>query len=315
MPSTKSMFQISPQTLAKVQIVWGSTFLGIRVAVETIPPFLMAAVRFVISGGVLLAISYRSLSTVTLRQWGSACLSGSLYFLGNHGFVNTASRHMPSGLISIINATEVPMIAVLSSLLLPNQALNRRTLLGIVLGISGVAWLFMNQGLVPGENILWPSLCVLGAAICWSLGAVISQRLDLPSDSLLKAGLQMMCGGLLLTIGARVRGEMTNFHVSAFSARSILALAFLILFGSVLAFACFTWLLKRVRTEAVATHVFVNPFVAVGLGAWLANEKVQSSYLIAGALILLSVYVIIFLKPQPTAAPNSLEDFSGAVAE
>ncbi len=300
--------------------VWGSTFLGIRIAVETVPPLLMAAIRFLTAGTILLAISYRNLSTVSWRQWGSAFVTGSLYFLGNHGFVNVASRHMPSGLISIIIATEVPIIAVLSSWLLPDQPLNRRSLYGIVLGLAGVTWLFMNQGSLGGESTLIPSICVLSAAICWSLGAVISQRLDLPKDLLLKAGLQMFCGGLLLTGGGLLRGEAAEFHVAMFSLRSVLALGYLIVFGSVIAFAAFTWLLKHVRTESVATHVFVNPFVAVGLGAWLANEKVQSSYLVAGALILCSVYIITFRKNPSqkkarAATKATLREISGAVAE
>jgi drug/metabolite transporter (DMT)-like permease len=275
---------------AVVYLVWGSTFLGIRVAVETLPPLSMAAVRFLISGAVMLLATARSRPRPTLRQWGNAVVVGALFFLGNHGLMNSAARYIPSSIACIIIATEVPVIAVLSSFLLPNQPLTARSLWGALLGVTGVVVLIAGQAGGPGALPLLPCLAVVGASLSWSSGAVISQRLSFPPDPLLRAAMQMSCGGVLLTLAALVRGEPLD--PAAFSARSLLALGYLIAFGSVLAFGCYTFLLKHVRTDAVATHVFVNPLVAVAVGVWLGGERLAPIHLVGGAFILAAVVVI-----------------------
>lgn len=287
---------------AVIYLVWGSTFLGIRIAVESIPPLIMAGGRFTLAGLILLLIAQRAAPVpfvapglflgATKRQWGSAIITGALFFFGNHSLVSTAAKYIPSGLSSLIIATEVPIIAVLSSLLLVNQPLTRRAIIGAVLGIAGVLWLFISQQSHGASGLLLPSLAILGASISWSFGAVLSQRLDLPSHALRRAGMQMTCGGLLLCIASLVMGEPMHMSLSAITMRSALSLVYLIFIGSVLAFACYTWLMKHVRTDAVSTHVFVNPLVAVALGAWLAGERFESAYLVAGVLILCSVCVI-----------------------
>jgi drug/metabolite transporter (DMT)-like permease len=139
---------------------------------------------------------------------------------------------------------------------------------------------------------------------------VVSQRLDFPPDPLLRAGMQMLCGALMLSLASVARGEPGSLTAAAFSSRSLFALAYLIVFGSVLAFACYTWLLKQVRADSVATHVFVNPLVAVALGVWLGGERLQPGHLVAGLLILCSVCVIVFrpasragIAPTPEPAP------------
>ncbi|MFN2570756.1 MAG: EamA family transporter [Gemmatimonadales bacterium] len=268
-----------------VYLVWGSTFLGIRVAVETLPPLSMAAVRFLLAGPILLLVSSRTRPRPSLREWGNAAIVGAFFFLGNHGLVSNAARFMPSGLVAMIIATEVPIIAVLSG------RLTARTMAGAALGLLGVVVLFAGKG--GGETHLLACAAVVGAATCWSAGAVLSQRLTFPSDAILRAGMQMTCGGAMLALASVLRGEPAHL---AWSSRSLLALAYLIVVGSVLAFACYCWLLKHVRAEAVATHVFINPLVAVALGAWLAGEQLRPAHLVSGLLILASVFVIIFRR-------------------
>jgi drug/metabolite transporter (DMT)-like permease len=280
-------------------LVWGSTFLGIRVAVETIPPLAMPAIRFLLSGAVLLLASGRSLRGATLRQWRNAAAIGSLFFFGNHALVSTAASRMPSGLVSLIIATEVPVIAVLSSLLPPRQPLTRRGLLGAAIGLTGVASLFVGSGSEASRSLLFPALLVLGASLSWSSGVVLSQRLEAPANPILRAGMQMTCGGILLAVASVVRGEPARLASGAVSQRSLVALAYLVVFGSVLAFACFTWLIARVRADTVATHVFVNPLVAVALGAWLGGERLLPAHLVAGLLILASVVIITAGQPRP----------------
>ncbi|MFT3913856.1 MAG: EamA family transporter [Anaeromyxobacteraceae bacterium] len=288
---------------AVLYLVWGSTFLGIKVAVETIPPFAMPAIRFLVSGLVLLAVRWRALAAVTARQWRNAFVLGGLFFLGNHAMVCTAAPYLPSGLGSIIIATEVPVIAVLSSLLLPGHPLTKKTLAGGALGLAGVAVLFLGTGGADGHAPVGPSLLFLGASISWSIGVVISQRLDQPADPMLRAGLQMAAGGLLLAAGSVLRGEPAALLQHGASHRSLWALAYLVTFGSILAFGCFTWLLTKVKPAQVATHVFVNPLVAVALGVWLAGERLLPVHFLAGAFILASVMVIngTFSRPSTSA--------------
>jgi drug/metabolite transporter (DMT)-like permease len=308
MSSTATVFplQRSPArwallgSFAVIYLVWGSTFLGIRVAVETLPPFSMGAVRFLVSGGILLLVSSRVRPRPTLVEWRNAALVGAFFFLGNHGLMNNAARFIPSSLACIIIATEVPIIAVLSSLLLPGRPLTRRSLLGAALGIVGVLCLFVGKGGAEGAAHLLACAAVVGAAFCWSFGAVLSQRLQFPPDAALRAGMQMTCGGILLSLASALRGEPSAIELAAFSGRSLAALAYLIAFGSVLAFACYSYLLKHVRAEAVATHVFVNPLVAVAVGALLGGEQLRPAHLVSGLFILTSVFVIT-LGPRRSA--------------
>lgn len=285
-----------------VYLVWGSTFLGIRVAVETLPPLTMAAARFLVSGAVLFLACGRAAPRPTLRHWRNAAVVGALFFLGNHGLVSTAARFIPSSLACLIIATEVPIIALLSSVLLPDQPLSRRGLLGAALGLMGVVSLFVGERDGNTTSAL-ACLAVLGASLSWSLGAVLSQRLELPPDVKLRAAMQMTCGGVLLFCASLLRGETQALEPAAFSSRSLLALAYLIAFGSVLAFACYSYLLKHVRTDAVATHVFVNPLVAVAVGAWLGGEQLGPAHLVSGLLILCSVCVILLGQSRKMDAP------------
>ncbi len=278
---------------AVIFVVWGSTFLGIKVAVETLPPLTMAAMRFLVSGGVLLALSAGARPRPTAREWVNATLIGSLFFLGNHGLVSSAASHLPSSLACLIVATEVPLIALLSSVLLPNQPLRRTSLLGGLLGLVGVGVLFVGKSSTTEVNP-WACAAVLGASWSWSLGAVLSQRLTFPPNAVLRAGMQMTCGAVLLALASLARGEPWTLSAASFSARSVGALAYLIVFGSVLAFACYSYLLKHVRADAVATHVLVNPLVAVAVGVWLGGEQLRPVHLLAGLLILASVMVVLW---------------------
>jgi drug/metabolite transporter (DMT)-like permease len=286
---------------AVVYLVWGSTFLGIRVAVETLPPLSMAAVRFLVAGPILLLASSRA-ARPTWLQWRNAAIIGAFFFLGNHGLVSNAARFIPSSLACLIIATEVPIIALLSSVLLPDRPLTRRNLLGAALGLLGVLCLFAGKGNGEAAAHLLACAAVVGASLSWSMGAVLSQRLQLPRDPVMSAGMQMTCGGVMLTAASLLRGEPTAIDLAAFSGRSLGALAYLITFGSVLAFACYSYLLKHVRAEAVATHVFVNPLVAVALGVWLGGEQLRPAHLIAGLFILASVCVIVLGRK---GAPSS----------
>jgi drug/metabolite transporter (DMT)-like permease len=286
---------------AVIYLVWGSTFLGIRFAVQTLPPFSMGAVRFLVAGSLLLFASRRAPRPSWL-QWRNAAVVGAFFFLGNHGLMNHAARYIPSSLACLIISVEVPIIAVLSSLLLPNQPLTARSLFGAALGLVGVLCLFAGKSGDEGATHLLACAAVVGASVSWSFGAVFSQKLEFPGDAVLRAGMQMLCGGVLLALAALLRGEPAAIDLALFSTRSLVALAYLILFGSVLAFACYAYLLKHVRAEAVATHVFVNPLIAVAVGAWLGGEQLRPAHLVSGLFILASV-VVITLRPRWSPRP------------
>ena len=309
MPLVSSLSRATPGKLALVlafaviYLVWGSTFLAIRVAVETLPPLSMAAVRFLVAGTVLLLGAGFSGPRPTARQWLNAALVGGLFFLGNHGLLSVSARFIPSSVACIIIATEVPIIAVLSSLLLRDQPLTRRSILGAVLGIGGVAWLLVGQRQGPDALPLWPCLAVFAGSLCWATGVVMSQRLAFPPNPVRRAGMQMVCGGALLAIASLIRGEDLAF--ASFTARSVGSFAYLIVFGSVLAFACYTWLLKQVRADAVATHVFVNPIVAVAVGAWLGGERLAPAHFVSVGLILASVLVILGGARRDASNPDT----------
>jgi len=279
-------------SFAVIYLIWGSSFLGIKVAVETLPPLFTAAVRFLISGGILLLATSRIRPRPTARHWVNAAMVGALFFLVNHGLVSSAARYIPSSLACLIAATQVPIIAVLSSVLLPNQPLTRRSLIGAALGLTGVVCLFVGQGIGADVTSVLPCLAILGAATSWALGAVFSQRLEFPPHPVLRAAMQMICGGVMLSGVSLLRGEPWAIDLTAVSSRSLASLAYLILFASVLAFACYSYLLKHVRTDMVATHVFVNPLVAVALGTWLAGEQLRAAHFASGLLILTSVCLI-----------------------
>lgn len=292
-------------SFAAIYLIWGSTFLGIRIAVETLPPLFTAAVRFLISGVILLVATSRLTPRPTLRHWGNAAIVGALFFLFNHGLVTTAARYIPSSVACLIAATQVPIIAVLSSFILPNQPLTRRSLVGAALGLAGVSSLFLGQDTGASSASLWPSIAILGAAFSWASGSVLSQRLEFPPHPALRAAIQMLCGGVLLAGASIVRGEVSVSAISAASQRSMLSLAYLIVFGSVIGFACYTYLLKHVRTDVVATHVFVNPLVAVALGTWLAGEQLRAAHLVAGLFILASVFTITIGQWRARSTPIS----------
>ncbi len=249
-------------------------------AVETLPPLSMAAIRFLVSGGILLLVSCRVRPRPTLRHWGNAAVVGALFFLGNHGLVSTAARFIPSSLACLIVATEVPIIALLSSALLPGQPLTRSGLIGAGLGLAGVVCLFSGSGAGAAAASVPACLAILGASLSWS------------PDPILRAAMQMIWGGALLSFASVLRGEPAALQAAAFSSRSVIALLYLIAFGSVLAFACYSYLLEHVRADTVATHVFVNPLVAVAVGAWLGGERLRPAHLVSGLFILASVGVI-----------------------
>ncbi len=286
---------------AIVYVIWGSTYLFIRLASETIPPLLMAGVRFIIAGAILLAITTRMSNgrerdPIGRRQWGAAAVTGALLLLGGNGGVAYGEQFVPSGTVALLVAT-VPLFIALFSALFLGQRLRRVAVVGIGVGLLGTAVL-----LRPGGGAADPAhmLLVLASPLTWAIGSLYATRGPLPKRLLVATGMEMLCGGALLLVAGLVTGEWPNLHLDRISLVSALSLAYLVVFGSLVAYTAYVWLLSKVPTTAVATYAYVNPLVAVLLGWAFLGEHITGQTLLAAALIIVAVVLILSRPPVPT---------------
>jgi drug/metabolite transporter (DMT)-like permease len=280
--------------LASVYVIWGSTYLAIRVGIETLPPLLMASVRFLVAGGIMYAVAIRMGDRVgdrpTRQHWKSAAIIGTLLLLGGNGLVTLAEETIPSGATSLFIAT-VPLWLVLMARVAFKERIGMRETAGIVIGFGGLVLL---AGLPGGEDLdpLGVTLLVI-APILWAIGSLYSRRAVLPKRPLVGTGMEMLLGGVACGVVAIAKGELGDVDPSTFSAASLMALAYLIVFGSLVAFTAYVWLLRNARTSLVATYAYVNPVVAVFLGWLILDEPMTSAKVIAGAVIVTGVALIV----------------------
>jgi drug/metabolite transporter (DMT)-like permease len=275
---------------AAIYIVWGSTYLAIHYAVETIPPLVTAGIRHAIAGSVLLAWAWMRGFRPTRAHWVSGFVLGTLFFLIGHGTLHWAEQYVGSGLAALLIATE-PMFIVVLAWLVNRQKISRLSALGLGLGVAGVAILTGFEMSIKGSSLLG-LLAVLLGSLSWSAGVVITPRLKLPSDALGRTALPTLCGAAMLLIAAGVSGEFHATHWSAISLRSVFGLGYLITFGSIVAFTSYTWLLQRCPPALVATHTYANPVVAVLLGWLLASEPLTMLVVLASIAILGAIVLI-----------------------
>jgi drug/metabolite transporter (DMT)-like permease len=273
-----------------IYVVWGSTYLAIRYAVETIPPLVVAGIRHSVAGGIMLLWAYWRGFRPTRQQWIAGCALGACYFLLGHGSLHWAEKYVDSGLSALLMATEAMFIVVLGWLM-GQQKITVGSTLGLVLGVVGVAILLGGQLSLRGTSF-WGVAAVMLGSIAWSLGVVISPRLKLPEDALGRTALPTLCGAAMLLIAAGAAGEFHQTHWASISLRSILGLGYLIVFGSVVAFTAYTWLLQRVAPALVATHTYANPVIAVLLGWLLAHETLSLRVALASVAILGAIALI-----------------------
>ena len=281
---------------AAIYLIWGSTYLAIRFAIETLPPFSMAAARFIVAGGVLYAIARPRTERPTRRNWVSAAIVGTLLLAGGNGGVVWAEQWVPSGLTALIVAT-VPLWMVLFDWLFAGAPRPSRLLTaGLIWGLCGVG-LLMSSTEVGGQSAegLLGGLVVLGASISWAAGSVYARKASLPRSPLLATAMEMLAGGLALSLLATFAGEGELLRVSAFSMKSVLALVYLIVFGALIAFTAYIWLLGVSTAARVSTYAYVNPAVAVLLGWLLAGERLDARAALA-VLIILSAVVVVSMK-------------------
>ncbi len=275
-----------------IYVVWGSTYLAIRYAVETIPPLLVVAIRQGVAGLAIFAWAYARGYRPTRREWKASLVLGLLYFAIGHGTLHWAETIVPSGLAALLVASEPIWIAIMAAVVSREERLTGRTIFGLALGIVGVALLMRAEAGSDQPHLLLGCLVILLGALSWACGVIYTRNRALPKDPVARAGMAATSGALLLLLGSIITGEIGRAHVASFSARSLWALAYLIVFGTIIAFTTYTWLLDHCSPTLVSTHTYANPIIAVLLGWLLAGEAMDSRVLLAGLITLLAVFLI-----------------------
>jgi drug/metabolite transporter (DMT)-like permease len=289
---TESPLRIASAFLA-VYLIWGSTYLAIRFAIETLPSFWMAGVRYVTAGAVVFAWGIlRNGERPSARHWREAFVLGALFFLGGNGAVVWAERHVASGIASLLVAT-MPLWVVLLDWARPGGRTPGAVVVGgVALGFAGVLVLVPPTGAGAVTDPLGAIVLVAGA-LAWAIGSLYARHADLPRSLLLASGMEMIAGGVLLALAGTLLGEVRDIDLAAVSTRSLLALAYLVIVGSVIAFNAFRYLLERVALARVSTYAYVNPVVAMFLGWLVADEPITSRTLVGAAVIVGAVAMVI----------------------
>lgn len=298
-----------------VYIVWGSTYLAIRITVETLPPFLAAGVRFLVAGVLMYGWLWFRKGTagmkVSASQLRSTGLIGILLLLGGNGLVMIAEQEVPSGLASLIIAS-TPLWVILYRYLARDRV-SRGTLAGVAVGFLGVAILVLPSDR-PDAAPLTGILLLLIAAASWGNGSFLSSRIDMPRDPAVSTAYQMLLGGAALMLVGSVRGELVGLDVEAFSTRSIVALAYLVFMGSLVAFTAYVWVLQHAPVSKVATYAYVNPVIAIFLGWLVLSEEITTTIVAGAAVIVASVAFIVRKESAPPPAADVVDAPSKGLA-
>jgi drug/metabolite transporter (DMT)-like permease len=281
---------------AAVYIFWGSTYLAIKYAIETLPPFLMAGSRFIVAGSILYvwARFSKDYEKPSFKHWRTSFIVGTLLLLGGNGGVVLAQHYISSSLAALLVATEPFWIVLLSWLWLKGTRPNWKVALGLLVGFLGVYLLIGGQSDASqsGNGQILGAFFVIAGAFSWALGSMYGLRATTPKSSALTAGMQMLSGGLVLTLFGSLKGEWTTFNIAEVSSTSWFAVIYLIIFGSLIGFTAYSWLLKNAEPAMVATYAYVNPIIAVFLGWLIAGETFTTQMLIGAGVIVGSVVLI-----------------------
>ena len=288
---------------AAVYVIWGSTYLTIHIAIETIPALLMSGARFILAGLLLLAFSHRPgapRERLTLIHWRSALIIGGCLLLFGNGVVAWGEQYLPSGFVALIIAT-VPLWMALFSPAFGGRWINWTAAIGIALGLAGIV-LLVRPGGGAGH---WQTLVVLLAPLLWALGSLYARDAPAPRQPLTAVGMEMIAGGALLSLAGVATGELGHVHFGNVSFASVAAFIYLVLIGALVGYVAYIWLLHHVSVTAASTYAFVNPVVAVALGAIVLGEAVTPLTLVAAALIVGAVVLLLIgqsRKSQPAIA-------------
>ena len=277
---------------AAIYFVWGSTFLAIRFAVQTLPPLLMMGTRHLVAGALLFAwLLARKEPLPDQRLWRPALFSGAFCFLGCHGLLAWAERTVPSGLAALLSATLPVWMILLARVRGQESELTVKVVAGIVLGFLGVAVLVPFRA-SAAQGDLWGALAIIVCEILWAVGAIFARGVKGNVPPATFAAMQMVSGGTMLWVVGLALGEASHLQASAFTARAVVSLAWLIVFGSLLTFTAYVWLLQVCSPALVSTHSYINPVVAIFLGWAMAGETLTTRTLLGTAVVLASVALV-----------------------
>jgi drug/metabolite transporter (DMT)-like permease len=274
-----------------IYVIWGSTYLAIRYAIETIPPLFTAGFRHLIAGSMLLAWGLAHGKRPTFVQWRASLVVGFLFFLVGHGTLHWAEQTVPSGIAALLIATEPIFVALLIAVTATKRVPSKNIIAGLVLGLLGVAVLVKPDATHANGSVIGIIAVLLGS-LSWSAGIVYSRRSQLAGDPLMMSTLSLLSGAVMLISAGLITGEARNFNVADVSLRSALGVLYLIVFGSVVAFSAYNWLLERFPPTLVSTHTYVNPIVALLLGWGFAGERLDLSLLLATALVISAIFLV-----------------------
>lgn len=286
-----------------VYVFWGSTYLAIKYTIETLPPFLMAGTRFAFAGAILFIWAWftKDYERPKFEHWKTAVIVGTFLLLGGNGAVVLASHYIPSSMTALLVATEPLFVVMLSWLWLGNARPNWRVAAGLIVGFFGVYLLISGKSSMGGADGYGQWLgygAVIFGALSWATGSIYGLKASTPKSSLLTAGMQMLAGSFSLFVVGLLRAEHTTFDPAAVSSNSIFALFYLIIFGSLMGFTAYSWLLKNAQPAMVATYAYVNPVIAVILGWSIAGESLTAQMLIGAFIIVTSVVLITANKSE-----------------
>jgi drug/metabolite transporter (DMT)-like permease len=291
---------------AAVYILWGSTYLAVALAVQSIPPFLLIGVRSLAAGAILLGLAQiRNPGLPPARAWASAAASGILLFGGCHGTLAYVQEYVPSGLAAVMLATIPFWIVLIKFAISAEDRPRSMTLACLVPGLVGVA-LFVLPGSLRKAGPIAPAmvLMLLGSAFSWAAGSIISQRRNGATPAIASAGMQLLCGGAAILIASLLKGELVDFSLRQILPVSWAALGYLTFAGSVVAFTAYVWLLDHAKAPLVTTYTFVNPIIAVGLGWAVLGEQLTPQMLAGFALVIGSVVAVWRLEAGGTVRPR-----------
>jgi len=283
---------------AIIYLVWGSTFLAIRVGVHEVPPLLFAAMRFVVAGAVLFGwMLAKGECLPNRRQWGSVVVIASLIFVLDYGLLFWAEQRIASGIAAVMLAMIPAFMALAEIIFLRTQKLTVRLALALLVGLGGVAVLMSRSFDLGGAAIeTTGAIALIVASLSWAVASVLTRVLPLPESKVMSSGAQMLTGGLLLVVAAAAFGEFRRFHPESVSRGAWLALLYLIVAGSIVGYTAYVWLIHHESPTKVGTYAYVNPVVAVVLGYFLGGEALGLRTILGTAFVLISVVVITTAK-------------------
>ena len=286
---------------AAIYLIWGSTYLAIRVAVETMPPFTLAGVRFIVAGAVLYAwLACKGRARATPRQWRDNLVIGTLLLVCGNAVVTWAEVKIPSGITTLLISIN-PLLMVLFEWLSPRGLRPTWvTFAGVVLGFGGLV-LLVGAGAGGASLDPWSCAGIMFACVCWSFGSIYSRHVRNPADPMMAATLQMLLGGVMMLVVGQFRGELNGFHLHDLTPRSVAAWAYLVVAGSLIAFPAYLYLLKHSTPARVSTYAYVNPVVAVFLGWLILGEPITGRTFVAAAIIIAAVAIITTQKARAAA--------------